>query len=92
MKLLLLPVMCVVLTLKWIGSFCVFCSAWIFNALAFIIAVTAVLSFGFGLEDGGTVLRMLAGSFGLFIIPHIAAYIVAAVSVLHSAIHGFIWS
>ncbi|MCD8188922.1 MAG: hypothetical protein LUD78_01645 [Clostridiales bacterium] len=91
LKLILLPVLCVAWMMKWIGNFCVFCSAWIFHVLAFIIAITAVLSLGFGLEDGATVVRMLGGAFVLFLIPHVASYIVAAVSVLHSAIHRFIW-
>lgn len=92
LKVILLPVMFVAWVIKWIGNFCVFCSAWIFYVLAFIIAMTAALSFGFGLEDGATVVRMLCGGFFLFLIPHVAAYLVAAVSTLQSALHNFIRS
>ncbi|MCC8125907.1 MAG: hypothetical protein LIO92_00695 [Clostridiales bacterium] len=92
LKLILLPIMFVAWVIKWIGNFCVFCSAWIFYVLAFIVAMTAALSFGFGLEDGATVVRMLGGGFFLSLIPHVAAYFVAVVSTLHSALHNFIWS
>lgn len=92
LKLILLPVLCVAWMMKWIGNFCVFCSAWIFHVLAFIIAMTAVLSLGFRLEDGATVMRMLGGGFVLFLIPHVAAYIVAAVSTLYLTLRRFIWS
>ncbi|MCD8013516.1 MAG: hypothetical protein LUG99_10125 [Lachnospiraceae bacterium] len=92
LKLILLPVMCLVLMMKWIGNFCVFCSAWIFRILAMIFFLTAILSGLMGLEGWPAVWQMLIGAFIIFLIPCVGEALVAATEIASSAMITFILS
>ncbi|MCD7883034.1 MAG: hypothetical protein LUI87_04910 [Lachnospiraceae bacterium] len=91
-KLMLLPILVVTIMLKWVGTFVVFCSAWIFRILAMILFLTAVLSGMMGLEEWPAVWKMLAGTFVVFMIPCVGEALVAVTKIASGALAAFMVS
>ena len=92
MKLLAIPLLLVLLAIQWGLTFVVSLSGWIFHLLSGIIFATAILSGLMELcpwqEAGG----MLIVSFGLFLLPHLAAALVAQLVDAVLALREFIKS
>lgn len=67
-------------------------SAVFFYILSGIFFLTGVLSYLFGLESGHGVMRMLIIAFAVFIVPHIAGWIIIRIATIRGTLVGFIWS
>lgn len=91
-KLVLLPILAAIIILKWVGTFFVFCSAWIFRILAMILFLTAVLSGLMGLEGWPAVWKMLIGAFVIFLIPCVGEVLMAATEIASGALAAFMVS
>ena len=87
-----IPILLALLVIQWALTFVVSLSGWIFHLLSGIIFATAILSGLMELcpwqEAGG----MLIVSFGLFLLPHLAAALVAQLVDAVLALRGFIKS
>lgn len=75
----LLPVRIVLRAAKLTGEFVLFSSAWFFHTLALIFFGTTVSCYFMGIESGQAIIKMLVGSFMIFLIPVTGEYIVGAV-------------
>ena len=76
LKLLALPLLLILLAIQWGLTFVVSLSGWIFHLLSGIIFATAILSGLMELCTWQEVGSMLIVSFGLFLLPHLAAALV----------------
>lgn len=92
LKLACLPFLLVLCLVKWFCLFVTAVSSVFFVLLAVILFITGVLSYGFGLESGSESLRIIIAGFVMFMIPVIAAWVVAGIDTLKGAISDFVWS
>lgn len=69
--LLTMPLLVVAVLLKWFAVFLHSCSAWVFYILAGVLFAVAVFSWLAQTESGMEVVRMLVGSFMIFMVPQI---------------------
>ena len=90
LKLILFPVILAVTLIQWVGIFLMGFSSAIFYILSGVIFLTAVLSWVFQVAPGMEVLRMLAVAFVVFIMPHVGEWLVDRITVLNTALRGFI--
>ena len=91
-KLLALPLMLAVTLIKWVGIFFTSFSAIIFNLLAGLVFLITVIGFVFGVTAGAEAVKMLAVAFVVFIIPHIAEWLIVRVAALNYGLRDFIKS
>ena len=92
LKLLEIPILLVLLAIQWGLTFVVSLSGWIFHLLSGIIFATAILSGLMELCPWQEAGSMLIVSFGLFLLPHLAAALVAQLVDAVLALRGFIKS
>ena len=92
LKLLALPLLLILLAIQWGLTFVVSLSGWIFHLLSGIIFATAILSGLMELCTWQEVGSMLIVSFGLFLLPHLAAALVIRLVDAVFALRGFIKS
>ena len=78
--------------LQWIGIFLTGLAGGILGLLSFLFALTAGASFLLGLSSGPMAFRLLAIGFVLFILPHIAEWIVLRITALRCVFADFIRS
>lgn len=88
--LLTMPLLAAVVLLKWLAVFLHSCSAWMFYILAGVLFTVAVFSWLAQTEPGTEVVRMLAGSFMIFMIPQIIGGFVVIMERLAGTLYG-IW-
>ena len=91
-KIILLPVACVLTLIQWIGIFLNSISGVILGILAFIFALTGIASLAFGLASGPEVLKMLAAGFVIFMIPVIGEWFVGMIITANAELRDFIRS
>ena len=91
-KLLALPLILAVTIIQWVGIFFTSFSAIIFNLLAGLIFLITVIGFVFGITAGAEAVKMLAVAFVVFMIPHIAEWLIVRVSALNYGLREFIKS
>ena len=92
LKLLAIPILLMLLAVQWALTFVVSLSGWIFHLLSGIIFATAILSGLMELcpwQEAGSILIV---SFVLFLLPHLAAVLVAQLVDAVLALRGFIKS
>lgn len=82
-KLLVLPLIVAVTLIQWVGIFFTQFSTAIFNLLA---------GWMFGISAGAETLRLLAVAFVVFIIPHIAEWLMIRIAVINYGLRDFIKS
>ena len=92
LKLLVLPIIAAVTLIQWVGIFLTQFSTVIFNLLAGLIFLIAVAGFMFGIGTGAETLQMLAVGFVVFIIPHIAEWLIIRIAVINCGLRDFIKS
>ncbi|EJX08769.1 hypothetical protein, membrane [gut metagenome] len=92
LKLLVLPLIVAVTIIQWVGIFLTGFSEIIFNLFAGLIFLITVIGFAFGVTVGAEALKMLAVSFVIFIIPHIAEWLIVRVTTLNYGLRDFIKS
>lgn len=91
-KLLALPLVVVVTIIQWVGIFCTKFSAVIFNLLAGLIFLVTIAGYLMGVAAGKEALQMLIVGFVVFIIPHIAEWLLVRVAALNYGLRDFIKS
>ena len=91
-KLLVLPLIVAVTLIQWVGIFFTQFSTVIFNLLAGLIFLITVIGFVFGVTAGADAIKMLTVSFVVFIIPHIAEWLIVRVAALNYGLREFIKS
>ena len=91
-KLLLLPIIVAVTLIQWVGIFLTQFSTVIFNLLAGLMFLIAVAGWMFGIGTGVDTLRMLAVAFVVFILPHIAEWLIIRIAAINYGLREFIKS
>lgn len=91
-KIVMLPAVVTVTLVQWIMMFLVGFSSVVFNLLAGLFLLVAVLSYLMGLSGGTEVLRMILVGFVVFMIPVAGDAIVTAVTALNVGMRDFIRS
>ena len=91
-KLLVLPLIAVVTLIQWGGIFLTQFSTVIFNLLAGLMFLIAVAGWMFGIGTGSETLQMLTVAFVVFIIPHIAEWLIIRIAAINYGLREFIKS
>ena len=92
LKLLVLPLIVAVTLIQWVGIFLTQFSTVIFNLLAGLMFLIAVAGWMFGIGTGADTLRMLTVAFVVFIIPHIAEWLIIRITAINYGLRDFIKS
>ena len=91
-KILAFPVILIVTVIQWLFTFLVGLSSVIFNLMAGLFLLIAVLSLIFGLATWTEALRPALAAFIVFMIPVIGQGITAVIVVIREGLSDFIWS
>lgn len=91
-KLLALPIIVAVTLIQWVGIFLTQFSTIIFNLLAGLMFLLAVAGLMLGIGTGTETLKMLTVAFTVFIIPHIAGWLIIRITAINYGLREFIKS
>ena len=91
-KLLVLPLIAAVTLIQWAGIFLTQFSSVIFNLLAGLMFLLSVVGWLMGICTGAETMRMLAVGFVVFIIPHIAEWLIVRIAVINCNLRDFLKS
>ena len=91
-KVLAVPVMLIVTVIQWLFTLMVGLSSVVFNLLAGLFLLIAVLSLVFGISTWTEALRPVLAAFIVFMIPVVGQGITAVVVVIREGLSDFIWS
>ena len=91
-KLLALPLIAAVTLIQWVGIFLSQFSTVIFNLLAGLMFLLSVVGWLMGICTGAETMRMLAVGFVVFIIPHIAEWLIVRIAVINCNLRDFLKS
>jgi hypothetical protein len=89
---LVLPLIVAVTLIQWVGIFFTQFSTVIFNLLAGLMFLITIAGWMFGISAGAETLRLLAVAFVVFIIPHIAEWLIIRIAVINYGLRDFIKS
>lgn len=92
LKLLVLPLIAAVTLIQWVGIFLTQFSTVIFNMLAGLMFLIGVSGWMFGIATGAETLQMLTVAFMVFIIPHIAEWLIIRIAAINYGLRDFIKS
>ena len=92
LKMLALPIMLAVTLIQWVGIFLTQFSTVIFNLLAGLVFLIAAAGWMFGIGTGAETLQMLTVAFVVFIIPHIAEWLIIRIAAINYGLREFIKS
>ena len=92
LKMLALPLIAAVTLLQWAGIFPTQFSSVIFNLLAGLMFLLSVVGWLMGIITGTETMRMLAVGFVVFIIPHIAEWLIVRIAVINCNLRDFLKS
>lgn len=92
LKILALPLIAAVTLIQWAGIFLTQFSSVIFNLLAGLIFLLSVVGWLMEICTGAETMRMLAVGFVVFIIPHIAEWLIVRIAVINCNLRGFLKS
>ena len=92
LKLLVLPLIVAVTLIQWVGIFLTQFSTVTFNLLAGLMFLIAVAGWMFGIATGAGTLQMLTVAFMVFIIPHIAEWLIIRIAAINYGLRDFIKS
>lgn len=92
LKIALLPVVVALTLVQWFFIFLIGFSSVVFDILAGLFLLTAVLSYLMRISDGKEALGMIATGFAVFMIPVIGAWIVMHITAINMNIRDFIGS
>ena len=90
LKLLVLPLIAAVTLIQWVGIFLTQLSTAIFNLVAGLMFLIAVAGWMFGIGTGAETLQMLTVAFVVFIIPHIAEWLIIRITAINYGLRDFI--
>lgn len=91
-KIIVLPVLLAAIIVQWIGIFLAGLAGTVLGLLSALFSLVAGATFLLGLSSGPEALKMLAIGFVLFILPHIADWIVIRITALRCNLADFIRS
>lgn len=91
-KVLAFPVMLIVTVIQWLFTLMVGLSSVVFNLLAGLFLLIAVLSLVFGISTWTEALRPVLAAFIVFMIPVVGQGITAVVVMIREGLSDFIWS
>ena len=92
LKMLVLPLIAAVTLIQWAGIFLTQFSSVIFNLLAGLMFLIAVAGWMFGIATGAETLKMMTVAFVVFIIPHIAEWLIIRIAAINYGLREFIKS
>lgn len=92
LKMLALPLIAAVTLIQWAGIFLTQFSSVIFNLLAGLMFLLSVVGWLMGICTGAETIRMLAVGFVVFIIPHIAEWLIVRITVINCNLRDFLKS
>ena len=92
LKIVVFPIMLIVTVIQWFGAFIIGFSSAVFNVLAGLFLLVAVLSYLMGLSAGAEAVKMLAAGFIVFMIPLAGEWVVTAITALNIGMRNFIRS
>ena len=75
----LLPIYAVLKLIEWTCNLAQFLSGWMFRLLGLLMMATAVASWGFHLEMGHEVVRMLVAGLIVFLLPMLGEFIIVGI-------------
>jgi hypothetical protein len=81
-KIMLLPVACVLTLIQWIGIFLNSISGVVMGILSFLFVLTGTASLLFGLASGPEFWKMIITAFVIFLIPHIGDWMIERITLL----------
>ena len=91
-KIILLPVACVLTLIMWIGIFLNSISGVVMGILSFLFVLTGTASLLFGLASGPEFWKMIITAFVIFLIPHIGDWMIERITLLRYLVGDFIRS
>ena len=91
-KLMVLPLIAAVTLIQWVGIFLTQFSTVIFNLLVGLLFLIAVAGWMFDIGTGAETLQMLTVAFAVFIIPHIAEWLIIRIVAINYGLREFIKS
>lgn len=89
LKITLLPVMFALEVIRLFMEFLAGISAVIFRVIAGIFLLTALMSYGFGLESSGECLKMVLAGFLFYLLPCMVEIVIAGIIFLEEWIRSF---
>ena len=89
LKIMFLPVMAALVVIRLFVEFLSGISAVIFRVIAAIFLLTALLSYGLGLESSGECLKMVLAGFLFYLLPSTAEIVIAGIIFLEEWIRSF---
>lgn len=92
LKILAMPLIAAVTLIQWTGIFLTQFSSVIFNLLAGLMFLLSVVGWLMGICTGAETMRMLAVGFVVFIIPHIAEWLIVRIAVINCNLRNFLKS
>lgn len=92
LKLLALPLVAVLTVIRWAWIFLASFSAVIIQLVAGLVFLITIAAYFIGAASGGDALKMLAVSFAMFLIPHIAELIAVTITAADYRLRDFIRS
>lgn len=92
LKMVVFPIMLIVTVIQWFGAFIIGFSSIVFNVLAGLFLLVAVLSYLMGLSAGAEAVKMIVAGFIVFMIPVAGEWIVTAITTLNMGMRNFIRS
>ena len=90
LKITLLPVMFALEVIRLFMEFLAGISAVIVRVIAGIFLLTALLSYGFGLESSGECLKIVLAGFLFYLLPCTVEIVIAGIVYLEECIRSFI--
>ena len=91
-KIILLPVACVLTLIQWIGIFLNSISGVVMGIRSFLFVLTGTASLLFGLASGPEFWKMIITAFVIFLIPHIGDWMIERITLLRYLVGDFIRS
>ena len=89
LKIMVLPVIVALTVIRLFAEFLAGISAVIFRGIAGIFLLTALLSYGFGLESSGECLQMVLAGFLFYLLPCMVEIVIAGIIFLEEWIRSF---
>ena len=89
LKIMFLPVMAALVVIRLFVEFLSGISAVIFRVIEGIFLLTALLSYGFGLESSGECLKMVLSGFLFYLLPCTVEIVIAGIVFLEEWIRSF---
>ena len=89
LKIMFLPVMAALVVIRLFVEFLSGISAVIFRVIAGIFLLTALLSYGLGLESSGECLKMVLAGFLFYLLPCTVEMVIAGIVLIEECIRSF---